>query len=271
MATSDEKQKVPKKGVPYVQSLEKATAVLEAFKSGSRELGLVEIMRITGLDKSAVQRLTHTWRELGYLGKDPSSKRYFLTPKVLDVANSFLSTSPLVSHALPYVVELRKAFDVRVGLATRMGEQVMFLIPLQSNMSSFDTVHPGYRLLLLATASGRSMLSLSGDDELDEIVEHMRVEKVTPHTIVDRGEIKKEILRAREFGFAFTNQEHSHGALNVAAAVSSNTGRAVGAIAALGYTSSWEAKKLISQVAPEIMQAAQNLTRDIASYSDHVL
>jgi IclR family transcriptional regulator, pca regulon regulatory protein len=44
----------------FVQSLEKAVKVLEAFGGGGRYLGLSEIVALSGLDKAAAQRYVHT-------------------------------------------------------------------------------------------------------------------------------------------------------------------------------------------------------------------
>ena len=54
----------------FVESVEKAFKVLEAFRSDKVDLSLVEIISRTGLNKSAAQRFTHTLHRLGYLKKD---------------------------------------------------------------------------------------------------------------------------------------------------------------------------------------------------------
>ena len=65
----------------FVSSVEKGFAVLYAFRTGQRELGLrdlslSQISEISGLDKSASQRFTNTLVKLGYLEKDQRTRRY---------------------------------------------------------------------------------------------------------------------------------------------------------------------------------------------------
>ncbi|UUZ62210.1 helix-turn-helix domain-containing protein [Polaromonas sp. P1-6] len=50
----------PRESPLYVMSVEKAMAVLMAFNGSKRELTLSELCDLTGLDKSAGQRFSHT-------------------------------------------------------------------------------------------------------------------------------------------------------------------------------------------------------------------
>src|SRR5262245_40911970 len=68
----------------FIASLEKALRVLYAFRDRPRSLSLTDIAAATGLGMSAAQRFVHTWQTLGYLRKDPRSRRYALAPKLLD-------------------------------------------------------------------------------------------------------------------------------------------------------------------------------------------
>lgn len=69
----------------FVQSLAKGLKVLEAFSSLQDSISLTELVAATGMTKSGVQRLTHTLEQTGYIRKDALSKRYSLTPRVLEL------------------------------------------------------------------------------------------------------------------------------------------------------------------------------------------
>lgn len=79
----------------FNQSLGKAFAVLEAFGIDRRTMNLPELAAITGLSKSAVQRLTYTLENLGYLRKDAQSKKYSLTPYTLGLGMRYITSSNL--------------------------------------------------------------------------------------------------------------------------------------------------------------------------------
>src|SRR5690606_18882555 len=121
-----------------VKSIHKAFVVLEAFRGGERYLNLGELAAATGLDKSAVQRFTHTLRTLGYLEQDPATRRYALGRRVLDLAHGYLKNHPLVERAAPILADLRRAVRERVDLSLMDGDDVLYLFRLQSKRETFS-------------------------------------------------------------------------------------------------------------------------------------
>lgn len=61
-------------------------------------MGLGEIAAVSGLDKSTVQRVTHTLHRLGYLEKSAETRRFSLGKKLLD-DTSIVAT--LVGRRMP--------------------------------------------------------------------------------------------------------------------------------------------------------------------------
>src|ERR1700760_540587 len=92
----------------FIQSLDKAMRVLEAFSHGEQFLGLTELATLSGLDKASTQRCAHTLCQIGYLEKNPKTSRFSLGKKCLDLSFHFLRTHPLVVAATPVLLQLRK-------------------------------------------------------------------------------------------------------------------------------------------------------------------
>ena len=102
----------------FVQSLEKAMKVLEAFGRGEQYLGLSQIVALSGLDKAAAQRYVHTLVQIGYLEKSAKTGRFALGKKCLDLSFHFLRTHPLVVAATPVLLQLRKDSGERTNSAS---------------------------------------------------------------------------------------------------------------------------------------------------------
>ena len=83
----------------FVESLARGFRVLEAFGDSPRPMSLSEIAKASGLDKSAVQRLTHTLVALGYLERTANG----VAPgrRLLDRSFDYLRATPLVNRAVP--------------------------------------------------------------------------------------------------------------------------------------------------------------------------
>ena len=90
----------------FVTSLEKGMLVLEAFSEDRSELGLSDIVKVTGLEKSAAQRYANTLHELGYLEKNAETRRFKPSVKYLEMAYSnlwsdyMLSACPTIGRTL---------------------------------------------------------------------------------------------------------------------------------------------------------------------------
>lgn len=243
----------------FVSSIEKAFKVLEAFGTDRRDLGLVEIIERTGLNKSAAQRFTHTLFRLGYLNKDASTRRYSLSRRVLESANNFLRVDPLVNRATPHVVELRRRLNARIGLGCLHGLSAIYLIALQSNQAAFSSAHPGFRIPLYCTTTGRILLAHREEKEARAIIERCERRQLTQSTVIDTDEIMTEIGRAREQGYCITDQEIRIGDINLAAPVFDGSGKAVAAIAVACSKSEWSREDLVKKVAPLVMETARSI------------
>jgi len=244
----------------FVQSVEKAFMVLEAFRGDQLDLGLVEVIARTGLNKSAAQRFTHTLYRLGYLKRDQSSRRYTLSQKVLASANSFLSVDPLVNRATPHIVDLRRQLNMRVGMGCLHGQSAMYLIPLQSNKTAFRTAHPGFKVPVYCTSTGRALLAFRPSAEARDMIEGCDRQKHTPFTITDVEVIMREIASVRERGFCITDQELVTADINIAAPIIDSKRNAIATVTASGSKSTWTRNDLEAKVAVLVMETAKAIS-----------
>src|SRR5262245_17711807 len=85
----------------FVGSLEKGMRILAAFTERHTEMGFLDLVEATGLEKSAVQRLINTLHKIGYLNRNPETRRYSPSLRCLELANAYLMLDPLVQSAMP--------------------------------------------------------------------------------------------------------------------------------------------------------------------------
>ncbi|MFC7554935.1 helix-turn-helix domain-containing protein [Pseudoroseomonas wenyumeiae] len=83
----------------FLQSVERAMRVLEAFGQQARPLSLTDLATASGLDKGAAQRIAHTLQVLGYLERGAG-----LVPgkRLLDRSFDALRMNLLVQRATPW-------------------------------------------------------------------------------------------------------------------------------------------------------------------------
>src|SRR5450830_25825 len=100
----------------FNQSLEKGLAVLRAFSAQRRTMTLAEVAEATAITKSSAQRMVYTLETLGYVCKHPKTRRYQLTPKVMEVGYNYLAADILVDVANPFLSELANITGETVNL-----------------------------------------------------------------------------------------------------------------------------------------------------------
>jgi DNA-binding IclR family transcriptional regulator len=170
----------------YVQSVEKAMKVLTAFDGSKRQLSLSEISSFTGFDMSATQRFTYTLAALGYLFKDPDSRKYELSPRLLDFTYHYLTSNDLVSRATPYLQQLGSETEEATNLTVLDDTDIVFVLRIVSRNVFNAHVITGSRLPAYCTAPGLAILATLADGEIDDILSRTNLVAYTASTRIPK-------------------------------------------------------------------------------------
>jgi len=154
----------------FVASLAKGFRVLRAFDEDHASLGLGEIASLTGLDKSAAQRFSHTLHRLGYLEKDPTTRRFRPARRLMEMAFSYQRHNRLAEVAMPRLIETGRAHRITINLAEPDGADIIYTIRIPHQEAPYIATVPGRRVPAFATSSGRAMMAYMPDDEVDAIL-----------------------------------------------------------------------------------------------------
>ncbi len=193
--------------------------MLDAFGPGASTLSLAEIAAASSLDRSAAQRFAHTLERLGYLLKDPRTRRYELTLRTLDLGYRFIRSSVLVDRAMPYLLDLGRATEESVSLTVLDGTEIVYLSRLASRHMLQTNVRVGSRLPAYCTAPGRAMLSRLPRAKAEALLRASDRIAYTPHTTTALPALATRLEEAAAKGFALAVEEIYPGDVSIAAAV----------------------------------------------------
>jgi IclR family transcriptional regulator, pca regulon regulatory protein len=244
----------------FVGSLEKGLRVLSAFLTGEPHLGLSEICRLTNLDKSAAQRFAHTLVVLGYLEKDPRTRRYRPSTRMLDWSVAYMRSDPLIQAAGPHLVELHEQTRQAVNLSRLIDTDVSYVVRIPARRARLLSPIVGERVPAFCTASGRAILSGRPDDEVAAILDRSHMVPFTERTICDRAEILARIAAARRVGYTVAEEECLPGELTIAAPILNAEGRSIGGVNMSMTTRDWTPKRMRSELAPALLRAVTILS-----------
>lgn len=240
----------------FVRAAARAFQVLAAFQEARGPLSLTEIAALSGLDRSAAQRLVHTLRQMGYLRRSADDRGYLPGLRLLDHTLDFLRLDPLVQTATPVLLELRKTVKERVDLSLFDETRLVYALRMQSKRETFYATLVGHAVPTFCTAGGRAALSVLDDAEAARIIAQSDLTAPGPRTETDPAAILAAVQRARADGFAIVEEEYLPGEIAIGVALSRD-GRPIGAIHIGALLSEWTRDGFIDRMRPFAIEAAR--------------
>lgn len=249
----------------FNQSLEKGLAVLRAFSARRRTMTLADVAEATDITKSSAQRMVFTLEKLGYVRKHPKTRRYQLTPRVMEIGFNYLAAHSLIDVANPFLSELTKVTTETSCLTEPDGLDMVYVARFVS--AQFVPVHMpiGSRIPMYCTASGRAFLSALPEEEARGLIEASDRVAHTMHTCTDVDEILRTLRQARQQGFATNAEELFLGDMTIAAPVLGSQGRPVASVHVVAPTSRWTMDEAVRKLAPTLLLCARSLTSSARS------
>ena len=245
----------------FITSLEKGLRVLYAFQNLHRALGLTEIAAVTGLSVSAVQRFVHTWQALGYLRKEPGSRRYTLAPRLLDFSCMYQQTSGLVAVAMPHLIALSEQCQETVNLLEPDGTDLLYVARLPRHEIRYPAGVIGARIPAFCTSGGRAILAYLPEAAVQRLLDDADLTPRTPYTITDRHALLACITDARHRGYGLVDQEGMLGEISVAAAILTPAGDPIAAVSVPVPTPRWTVATVQEHLAPKVVVTARAIAR----------
>jgi IclR family transcriptional regulator, pca regulon regulatory protein len=212
----------------FVRSLERGLAVIRAFDADHPELTLSEVARACGLTRAAARRFLLTLADLGYVRAD--GRTYRLTPRVLELGYSYLSSFSLAQIAEPHLEQLVENTRESSSLCVLDGDDIVYVarVPARRIMTAAITV--GTRFPAHVTSVGRVILAHLPQEEIEVRLAHAQLTPLTARTLVSADLLRAELDRVRRQGYAVVDQELEEGLRSIAAPVRDRGGEVVAAV-----------------------------------------
>jgi DNA-binding IclR family transcriptional regulator len=250
------------------ETLARGLRILEVFSQESSSLSVTEIAAALELPKGTVSRLTRKLWELGYLERDPETKRYCLGLRVLKLGFSVLDGMDVVEIAEPFVRTLSAKSGEYVEVAVRDGAQVVTVAHTRTSRMLGVTSRIGSLQPVYCTSTGKAQLIDMSRDELHHLLGEGPYPRAGLKTITTLDDLWVELDRVRHQGYAINDEELIEGLRSVAAPIRDNTNQIIAAfsIAVLNYRATSE--ELRARFAPLVVDAARTISAALGANRD---
>jgi IclR family transcriptional regulator, pca regulon regulatory protein len=251
-----------------VGGLMRGLDVLRCFDRDHPTLSLGDVARQLGWRRTEPFRFLHTLESLGYLRRDPVTKRYELTPKVLEIGFSALANLQLPELAQPYLERLRDRTNGSAHVGILDGKDVVYIGRAASRSILSSTIHVGSRLPAHATAIGKTLLAAKTDAWIRNWLTANDLVRYTEHTLAETEEFLAEIGEIRHRGFAISNQEFEFGIRSVAAPIRNGSSETIAAINVSAAADALTNLSATDLIVPAVRETALELSQAYGWRSD---
>jgi DNA-binding IclR family transcriptional regulator len=247
----------------FILSVGKCFQLLECLSAAQRPLTLTELAHSSGLERSAVQRLTHTLRTLGYLRQHPQTRAYSISSRMLEFSHTVLSTDRVREIAQPHLEWLNRQCGETVNLMELEGDEIVYVARFPSAHAVSVNLHVGSRLPAFCSAAGRAILAYLPNEPVHRILSGPR-EPMTRNTVTDYDALRAILGRVKHEGYAVNDQEAFIGDISLAAPIFNVEREPVGAINIAVPLPRWTVSRARQELGPLLVECAQGISREIA-------
>jgi DNA-binding IclR family transcriptional regulator len=219
-----------------ITSLARGLRILDVLAAESEGLGVTEVSRRVGADKSVVHRTLSLLVVNDYVEQDPVSKKYVLGFKVMELAGKRLRSIDLFSTAKPVLKDVVRQTGEVVVLAVMIGDVLAYLDKEEGPHAVHISSGLGQPIPLHSTASGKAILAHMAEDELFRLFREKGLPAITEKTITNFLEFKNHLAEVRAQGYATDDQETYSGIRCVAAPIKNHRGMVVASLSISGPT-----------------------------------
>lgn len=244
-----------------LQSLERGLAVLGIFSRERPALTLSEIARLTGTTRATARRILLTFEKLGHVRCD--GRLFSLTPRVLTLGWAYLSSLNFSEFAQPLMEELVGKTNESSSAATLDVPDIVYVARVPTRRIMTIALGVGSRLPAYATSMGRVLLADLPEDELDRYLADNAFERLTERTLTDPAELRAELSKVNEQGWAFVDQELEIGLRSIAAPIKRADGRVVVAVNVSAAAPRVTVEEFRERLLPALLQTAEAISANI--------
>jgi DNA-binding IclR family transcriptional regulator len=216
-----------------IQSVNRAISILNAFSINEAQLGVTELSHRLGLHKSTVHRLLKSLERGGLVERDPRNRKYSLGIRLIELAGTMLNSRNVPQVVRPYLHYLADAVEELTYLAYRVGDEVLNVEQVPGPHLVQSVGWQGRRTPLHSTSAGKIFLAYMSEKELERVLEK-GLPGPTSRTITDPADLRYELERVREQGYATSYEELEEGTNAIAVPITSPNDEVIAAIGVVG-------------------------------------
>lgn len=207
-------------------------ALLEVIAEKDQFFTLQNMVDETGLPKPTLHRMLQQLESSGMLQREADGRHYSKGSRLRRLAETLLLNDTVQGARHAVLTQLVDEVGESCNITALSGGEVLYLDRVETSAPLRFYLHPGSRVPLHCSASGKLFLAQMGSAQRRRLLEHIPLKSFTHKTLVDPEALETEVENVRRQGYAFDDEEFLPGLICIAVLApnpqgSSNTGLAI--------------------------------------------
>ena len=205
--------------------------ILELLAKYPDGLSLVQIVAdLNHPPKSSVYTLLQQMVHLKYITYMENDKKYKIGSGMVKLSATIMAEHTIQKHARPCLEKLSKLSGEDTYLGIIHEDGLYYIDKVEGVNSVRLNIAVGTKRYLHSSCIGKLLLAYMSEDEQQRMIEKTGLPKVAKNTITDWEDLRSELQRIREKGYAVTDEESIDGVIGIAAPIRNHKNEVVAGI-----------------------------------------
>lgn len=258
-----------KKQGPFIQSLQRATDILNCFTAKEPSLSLAQISQKTGLNINTTRGLVNTLVHEDLIAHNTQTNTYslglFFVAKAHLVHQSWsmnYTENYLEDIALSYMKELTEKYALFSGLQIVKEDKIFMIKAIQPNQSHYRITPELYTPLeAYCTASGKLYLQYLSESRQKEELENIIFKQYTPNTFSNKEKLLEALGQQKKTLYATEFDERDIGIGSFAAPILRTDRQLFGTISVIAPSQVLKSQQ--KEICADLIKAGKQISRQL--------
>jgi IclR family acetate operon transcriptional repressor len=234
-------------------------ALLELIASKDAFVSLQGLVDETGLPKPTLHRMLQQLEGAGLLIRQADGRHYGTGARLRRLAENLLLNATQHGARHGVLRDLAEELGESCNVTALSGNEIVYLDRFETTEPLRFHLHPGSRVPVHCSASGKMILSQMSPAQRRKLLAHTRLQQHTANTIVDLETLEEELAQVHRDGFAIDNEEFLPGLVCIAVLVPNTHGRSNLCVAAQAPVVRLTVDKAL-ELLPALQRAAEAIS-----------
>jgi len=199
--------------------LRRGLQILCLFSEARPEWGISEIAREMKVHKSRIHRSIKTLEEMGFLRRDPESRRYLMGFKTFEVGSLAGRLTNRMAWARHDLRQLARQLKATVSLRLVVDDDLLVVDMIESLDHLPAHMPQGARVPLNYGAGGQVLAAFLSDAAIRKLINKHGLPRYTAKSLTQETDFFTAVRRVRSEGYAVSEGETIPGSFSVAAPI----------------------------------------------------